>query len=380
MELPSKSREYIAAEAIDWFLHLQDLEPHAADPEEFSEWLMRSPAHIEEFLAISTVWTGMQRRPADVGSRADSRIEALIEEARSANSNNVVRLERADGAKLASVARKRGRSRRWQLAGAVAASLLVSVGAWFAYERSGSAQRVSFRTAVGELRSVTLPDGSIVSLNTNSEIHARLSRAGRDIELVRGEARFQVTKDPSRPFVVATAEATVRAVGTIFNVRADAATTEVTVMEGRVEVSGGVALGSRSTGVSRGTRSVAASGASGGAGTAGGESARIELGAGERAAVTRLGIRPNVGPSVDRVAAWTERRLVFRGEPLSSVVAEFNRYRVKPLVLDDARLAALEISGVFDSGDPDSLIAYLTTFETVTVDRLEDGSVRLSQK
>jgi transmembrane sensor len=386
MQHPSKSREYIAAEAIDWFLHLQNLEPHTTDPEEFSEWLMRSPAHIEEFLAIATVWAGMKRRPQD----AESRVDALIEAARSSNTSNVVLFERADGAQLRSSALKRGSSpKRWRAAGVMAASLLLCVVAWFAHE--ATSQRLSFRTAVGEQRSVALPDGSIVSLNTNSEIHATLSRARRDVELVRGEARFQVTKDPNRPFVVATAEATVRAVGTIFNVRANAATTEVAVMEGRVEVkeraadatglapevSGEVATSRGASGMRRGPAAAAPRIASGNAGP---DSARIELSAGERAAVTRSGIQPNVGPSIDRVTAWTERRLVFRGEPLSNVVAEFNRYRVTPLVLDDARLAALEISGVFDSGDPHSLIEYLSAFEAVSVMRLDDGSVHLSRQ
>jgi len=104
---------------------------------------------------------------------------------------------------------------------------------------------------------------------------------------------------------------------------------------------------------------------------------RVRLAAGERAAVTRRGIQTNEGPPIESVAAWTQRRLVFRDQPLAEVIREFNRYRTRPLVLDDPDLAALRINGVFDAGDPDSLLTYLGLYETVEVDRRSDGSQRL---
>jgi transmembrane sensor len=106
----------------------------------------------------------------------------------------------------------------------------------------------------------------------------------------------------------------------------------------------------------------------------------IELAAGQRAAVAMSRIQPNAGQPMESVAAWTERRLVFRDKPLAEVVAEFNRYRVQRLVVDDAELAALKISGVFDSSDPDSLVAYLKSFETVRVERPHDGTLHLSRR
>jgi transmembrane sensor len=93
--------------------------------------------------------------------------------------------------------------------------------------------------------------------------------------------------------------------------------------------------------------------------------------------VTRRGIQTNAGPPIESVKAWTERRLVFRDQPLDAVIQEFNRYRTHPLVLDDPALAALRVSGVFDLSDPESLIAYLGTYETVQVDRRSDGSQHL---
>jgi transmembrane sensor len=239
---------------------------------------------------------------------------------------------------------------------------LAFAGLWVAYLSWYPA--MTFQTAIGEQRSFTLQDGSLVFLNTDSKVRVGWSSAQRHIDLVRGEARFKVAKDPARPFIVATTTAAVRALGTVFNVRADQQNTQVAVLEGQVEVR--VAPGQVTT---EGLR-VPAIGA-----------ARIpssvRLAKGERAAVTSLGIETDTGPPIAAVIAWTDRRLVFQDQPLNGVVREFNRYRTQPLVLDDPDLAALKISGVFDLSDPESLIAYLGAYEAVQVERKPDGSQHL---
>jgi transmembrane sensor len=166
---------------------------------------------------------------------------------------------------------------------------------------------------------------------------------------------------------VATTEATVRAVGTVFNVRADASRTQVAVLEGRVEVK---ALNDQPRAPARNAPTVAA--------TIGGP-VDLQLAAGEHAEVMMGTIKPNKGPPMEAVTSWTERRLVFRGESLATVVNEFNRYRSHPLVLDDPQLAALSISGAFNLDDTDSLIAYLKSFETVQINNAKDGSQHLSR-
>ena len=92
------------------------------------------------------------------------------------------------------------------------------------------------------------------------------------------------------------------------------------------------------------------------------------------------GIELGVGPPIEQVTAWTERRLLFRDDPLSAVVAEFNRYRLRALVLDDPGLAAVRISGVFALDDPDSLLTYLNNFESVRVTQESDGKEHLSRR
>ena len=256
--------------------------------------------------------------------------------------------------------------RKWWAA-ALAASLVLGIALWVTYLSWQSP--MTFQTVVGEQSSFTLQDGSVVFLNTNSKLRVGWSPTERHIELVRGEARFKVAKDASRPFTVATTAAAVRALGTVFNVRAEPLSTQVAVLEGQVEVTVAPtqepAFGTPVT-ANEGSTAVQPSAIE-----------RVRLAAGERAAVTSQRNPDQYRPPIEAVMAWTERRLVFRDQPLDAVVHEFNRYRMHPLVLDDPGLASLRISGVFDLSDPESLIAYLGTYEAVQVDRRSDGSQHL---
>jgi transmembrane sensor len=344
MEITQRTREQIEAEAADWFLRLQNTSASGADRQSFSEWLLRSPAHVEEYLRVSCAWS-----LAHVGAEGALETAALVAEAKKSHAtDNVVPLPARFGRRSrAAGSGPRFFVRRWS---ALAACLLAGMAVWVIYV--GRHAPLTFQTVVGEQRSFVLQDGSIVFLNTNSKVRVAWQPTQRYIELVRGEARFKVAKDASRPFIVATTTAAVRAVGTVFNVRDESLSTQVAVLEGQVDV----------------TKEASAAIPS---------AASVRLGAGERAAVSSRGIQTNTGPAIESVMAWPERRLVFRDQALDVVVQEFNRYRTYPLVLDDPTLAALRISGVFDLNDTESLVAYLGTYETVRVARNSDGSQHL---
>jgi transmembrane sensor len=358
-----RSRVLIAAEAAEWFVRLH--EGGHGVPEAFAEWLTRSPMHVEEYVAVSCAWAAV-----DIPEEGAFGTAALIEAARhQPDSANVVQLSdfnRPSAADRRTTHRQGFSGRYWAAAAAV---VVLCAGAWLGFV--GWRGEV-YSTVVGEQRSVSLADGSVIFLNTDSEVHVRWTKARRHIDLVRGEARFQVAKNSARPFIVATAEAAVRAVGTVFNVRIDGERTQVAVLEGRVLVSA-LAKESDSARLRATTQNTALD--SGAAVLL----PSIELGAGERAAVTQHGIKPNAGESLEGVAAWTQRRLVFRAKSLADVVAEFNRYRTQPLFVDDPQLAALQISGSFDPGDAESLIGYLRDFETVEIKQAADGSVHLAR-
>lgn len=364
MEMSSTVREKITAEAIDWFLKLQEELGGDAYRLEFSEWLLRSPVHVEEYLAVSRAW-GALNIPQGKEFAADNLIAAARADLAS---SNVIPLR----PKPIDAVVSPPRAPEWTLRMtrrrllASAASILVGLALWGGYQLRYGGD--TYETFIGEQRSVTLADGSVVYLNTNSSVRVHWTAAERDIDLLRGEARFQVAKNPARPFIVATAEATIRAVGTVFNVRADTTRTQVAVIEGRVEVK---ALDERPRTHSQSVPTARA--------TMSGAAADLQLAAGEHAEVTMGAIKPNIGPPMEAVTSWSERRLVFRGESLATVIDEFNRYRRNPLVLDDPQLAALSISGAFNLDDPESLISYLKSFETVQVSYGKDGSQHLSR-
>ena len=358
MDSSRNSDEYIAAEAAEWFLRLRENDAKPVDSAAFAEWLTRSPQHVEEFLEVSTLWSTL--------GKADSRrydAEDLIAAARAEQEQRrIVQLHPARA-----VQSSRPKTRRAFVG--IAASLLVGLivaGSVFLSRRG-----TEYTTAVGEQRSLTLSDGSVLFLNTDSELRIRLTQQGRHIDLIRGEARFQVARDPQRPFVVATPDATIRALGTVFNVAMAKEGTQVAVIEGRVE------LRERDTSdapphTNAGSASVPEAQQM--------SRARLELAAGQRAAVTNTGIEPDVGPSIESVNAWTEHRLVFRDRTLAEVVSEFNRYRPHHLIIDDPKLAGLRISGTFDPSDPDSLVTYLGMVEAVQVNTVTDGDVHLTKK
>jgi transmembrane sensor len=366
MGITRRTRRQIAGEAVDWFLQLQEGAAAESDRQGFSEWLLLSPAHVEEYLRVSCSWSLV-----NVDSEGDLAAAALVAAAKAHHeTDNVValpsRLGRRTPPALSEPVRARA-GRTWRAA--LVASLVSGIALWVTYLNWQSP--MTFQTVVGEQSSFTLQDGSVVFLNTNSKVRIGWLPAERHIELVRGEARFKVARDASRPFTVATATAAVRALGTVFNVRAEPLSTQVAVLEGQVEVTVAPAREPASGApVSANEVSTAVQTPAIG---------RVRLAAGERAAVTRRGIQTNAGPPIESVLAWMERRLVFQDQPLDAVIQEFNRYRTHPLVLDDPALAALRISGVFDLGDPESLIAYLGLYETVRVDRRGDGSQHLSR-
>ncbi|WP_116810177.1 FecR family protein [Steroidobacter cummioxidans] len=352
MDKDTQLKEQIAAEASDWIVRLQEAELSAALRAEFVEWLLRSPDHVEEFLAISHIWGETQHASA---SRFDA--EQLVASVLlRSGADNVIALDAVrQMPKVDEGEGRRAYASRKSRFGAVAAVVLVALTTITWLRVDGWMNPNVIRTAIGEQRSITLSDGSIVDINTDSELRVDLEGQERRLRLVRGEARFKVAKDPQRPFIVATPQATIRALGTIFNVRAESERTAVAVLEGHVLV-----------------REFEAPRASPG------DIAHIELKAGQQAAVNLTGeIVPAAGPPIERVAQWTNRRLVFREEPLAVVVAEFNRYHRTPIRIETPQLAGLLISGTFDSSDLNSLLEYFARFEKVNVER-DGDSIRLS--
>jgi len=176
-----------------------------------------------------------------------------------------------------------------------------------------------FDTDAGEQRTTTLDDGSRIALNTDSHVTVNFDKGTRQVTLDRGEAMFEVAHDAARPFVVAAGDERIKALGTSFIVRRDGERVRVTLLRGKVEV------------------------------TRAGERAQLlaVLAPGERVSAAPQMAPVLDRPAIDAVTAWRRGELLFRDTPLSEAIAEVNRYGQERVVVNDARLGALPISGVF---------------------------------
>src|SRR5258708_4169433 len=240
--MTSPNRDLIA-EASAWFVEFRSGEAAAHTRARFDEWLRRSPEHIQAYLEVSAAWSELPT--ADPEGRID--VASLVARARASAEDNVVGIRNPRAQPAATpqslsitptpplvpvvAACRPLKPRHFATAASLAFLVaLVGLGAWFALFAN------TYSTGIGEQRTVRLGDGSTIELNALSKIRTRLSRDRRDVELVRGQALFQVVKDRARPFIVASGATTVRAAGTQFDVyRKDSGTT-VTVLEGEDSV------------------------------------------------------------------------------------------------------------------------------------------------
>lgn len=318
------------SEAAEWLSRLNAPQASERDRREFAQWLKRSPQHVQHFLELTDLDAQLQDAKLFEG--------LTLEEGAAAEEGNVVALH---GAPDKPAAARGG----WPLAVAAVLAVAVAGLAWYA----NLIRPQHYESAVGELRSIVMDDGSIVTLNTQSEIQVRYTDDARTVRLLRGEAFFRVAKRQSQPFSVEIDGARVRALGTAFNVYRRSGGDWVTVTEGRVALL-----------------------------TPESQSPAKILTAGEQAAVRA---DPRVErldtAALARVTGWTQRQLIFDNAPVSEVVAELNRYNRTRLVVEDADLAARAVTGTFESADPESFVAFLAKQTSTVVRRDKDGAVRL---
>lgn len=375
---PTLNRQ-ILEEASDWFVDFRVGDVDAAAGERFDEWLRRSPEHIRAYWEIATTYVELPSLAE--ASKLD--VDALIAYAHS--DGNVVpisagaprgetRVTAQDA--LGTERATRHPVRRRRIIAAAACLFVATIAAAFWWQ---DRHYPRYSTDVGERRSLTLADGSTVDLDARSSIRVEFSSAERRIELLDGQALFQVAKNRQRPFVVRSGEATARAVGTEFSVYRRSSGTTITVLEGRVAVYTGTedapAHSSRPVpqGLNPSRRDLAqprAPGAGGGApalpavpaGPAdpvGG--AAVLLSAGEQVTVTpAAAVAAPQHVDLTATTAWMQRPLmILDGTKLSDVVEEFNRYNHRQLVIESAKLSDFRVSGVYSSTDPASLLRFL---------------------
>jgi len=317
-------------EAERWFMRLQMSDCSCAERAAFARWRLADQAHAAAYAEVERMFS----LAGQVGT--DPRLQVAARVA-------CGRIER----------RRRWRSvlRRSTALTAVASVVLVLGMGWRGWNPAQPEQR--YATAIGESRALTLDDGSIVLLDTDSAVSVQYHRLRRDVVLERGQAQFEVAPHLGRPFVVQTGLGAVRALGTRFQVRKHVGHVEVALIEGVVEV----------TATSMGRPGRAARLAPG---------EQLDFDAGGR------WVRHTFDPQ--RVQGWTEGQLVFRARPLGEVVGEMNRYNSAQIRIGQPSLNALHISGQFYSNDPGSLIQALEVGWSLRAERSSEDEIVLYRR
>lgn len=307
-------------EAAEWHARLQSRSVSNVELERFYDW-RSTPGNALAFDAVDAMW----HRAAQVGD--DPRIQAAI--------SAVGREEKQRRRSLLGLD-----FRHWG-AGALAAVALV-VAFVFLID-----QPTTYRTGVGQTLVVLLDDGSKVTLNTSSKIAVRFTQGLRNIELVDGQALFEVAPDPSRPFRVTADDASVTALGTEFEVRRSDGQVSVTLVHGQIAVV--PSEGARSAKLTSSGQTLATAGAN------------VALGKSD--------------PGV--VLSWVEGKIDLRERPLSSAIEEVNRYTREPIVLDSPTQGGIRVSGVFATGDRDAFVAAVTTLLPLKQSKDANGTIHL---
>lgn len=337
-------------EAAEWFARLRADDATEQDRARFRQWLNADPRHREAYAGFERFWSTTGDYAAD---------NAVADEVRAAE-RRAVREDRPE---------RRRRMPRPALRasqGLAAAVVLAVAGAllWQPIQE----YRGIYTTAIGEQRSIPLADGSRVMLNTDTRIRVAYSEQTRTVHLEDGQAYFRVAKNPERPFYVETENGSVRAVGTEFEVYENQGEIVVTVIEGSVAVSERRVGPARQPAPAAGGSAVPAKPAAGTAAAAPAEkllqaSERIALAPGKVSRKVPVDIAP-----LKRSVAWTSGRLVFDDEPLSQAIDEVNRYSKQRVLIGDARLKSLHISGVFRVGDTGDFVNSVSEYFTLRVE------------
>jgi len=277
---------------------------------------------------------------------------------------------------------------RWPVAvSAAAAAVVLGFVAWQLQPASpvaGTPYTAVAGTQVGEVRTLALPDGSQIRLNTASAVAIDYTSTARAVQLTSGEAHFTVAKNPARPFTVTAGGVTVRAVGTAFNVRVRSDTIDVIVTAGRVRLTDEAAPAPSPVAP---PHSPGPGGSPAEASTRHADANGRALSAGEAISLPRSGqdathsaaARPvALTPvEIERVLAWREQRLEFMAEPLAVMVAEFNRYNRVKLVIADPALGAQRFGGNFRADDPAGFVRVLAAnFKVVAETRDQEILLR----
>ena len=326
--------------AAEWWVRLDGFRGPIpeVEAEALSAWLAQSPSHS---IALEQVRRTMAAVDAP---QLDDDLAALAAELRAPSASRVASL-----------------SRYWP-AVAAAILLLIATGLFFVAapgSHSVSPERQLIATEAGEHSNIDLADGSRISLDANTAMEVTLTDHYRHVHLLKGQARFVVAHDATRPFIVSAQGRSIVALGTEFNVERTGAQLSVFLLKGRVGLAN-IDDAAVERDPSGATRQFA-----------------VTLSPGNHLTIDRSG-RMVLRRNVDWRAAfaWQDGRIVFDDDRLADAVDRLERYGHSRIVIDDPQVANMRMSGVFSTNRPDGFIESVSELLPVAV-RTVNGEVHL---
>lgn len=291
----SNARRVARAEASAWIVRLHSSSRTPAVEAGFRDWLAAHPENARQFEKVTNVW--------DAGAVPVP---------------GVARIGQWDNQVT---------GRKWLMAAAVAVVVFGAalIGVNYFWPHHG------YSTGLGDQRTVRLPDGTRMTLNSSSRVTVAYRHRERLIQVDRGEVFFDVAKDVVRPFRVRAGDRQVTALGTSFVVRYENDTAAITLLDGKVAVS----------------FSESAVPADRGAGAA----RPIVLSPGQRVVLARKKPPKVDEPSLSAVMAWRRGEVILDRTTLADAILEMNRYDQEQLVIDEAAIRNLKVSGIYHTGD-----------------------------
>lgn len=317
---PSKSTDPSTSQAVAWVLRLRAATCSAQDRQQFVEWLSQHPEHSRLYAHYDAQWQQLERfKNADFPVR---------------------------DAALAYRPKLRRHKIGIGIGLAMAASLLLAVTGFNPDGWYGSQMR--YTVALGQHQTIVLADGSQMDLNSNTDVKVHFSRWRRSVELLHGEAFFQVAHQSQREFSVTAANGRIVDIGTAFDVYLKTDKVLVAVQKGKVRVDAKNSL---------------------------------ELKENQWLAYNSHGDFVSIATeSVENLTAWRQGQLVFNSLPLDDVLAELSRYHHQQVRLDSSVLGKLKVSGRFRIGQFDSALNTIAATLPVIIQRPDADTVILKSR
>ncbi len=280
-------------QALDWLLRLQQAPHDLPLREQFEQWLAADAGNPEAYRKAERLW------------RLSGQLAPATAELWPAT------------AEVVSLPVRRKSARRWWLGAAVAACLMLAVAPTLTLRL-----QADYRTALGETRDITLADGSVVQLDSDTAIAVDYAGDHRDVRLLAGQAFFEVMPDKGKPFHVRAEGVRVTVTGTAFNVELRPGRVGVDVQHGSVRVE---------------------------------DSARVlaaALTAGQR--LRYLDGQAQVSAfAPSQTAAWRQGQLIADDQPVAELVRELAHYLPGKVLLRDDALGGKRVTGVYDLRKPE---------------------------